>query len=700
MPGVSDPKFLFLGEQAWRAAPPAGPLRAGPEGRLQLLPMAAPVPGASPDIHSVAAGIASGTGGRLFWTDPVAGAIWVQQGERATPLPGVGLSGQFRNVAALATGPRGALYVADRGNDRIQVFALDHYQRIDVWDGFAAPHGLAASPDGRLLYVTETGRAGAGVTVVDTRSGQRLGAIGAGLLKTPRGLCVAPDGRLYVADPSLFHDGTAKGKGGVAVFSPEGEVLLQFAASEPTAVTAGPHRIWVGSESGGGIEQFLPDGSPAGTSSYYTGPAHDLHYVPAADRLYVATGAAGWNDPNTAAGPLVMAAAGAYAPAGSLITEPLDSKLPDCQWHKLVLRAAIPYGTRLTVETRTAPVLLSIGELEDGDWSEPVLFTGEAEGEMDLAVLAQPGRYLWLRITLEGSGVTTPELTWVRAYYPRSTYTDYLPPVFRSDPVSADFLDRFMLLFEHFLGDWEQKIDHMADLFSPQASPHLPELASWLDFRLNGRLPAAQQREWLSRAMDLHHERGTVQGLQELLRMYTDPNRPPVIVEGFTRRGFARLGDADAVEPGMGMQLGADTVLPGAPEGELVLGADRLGNGDLLVAGPALLASGAHQFTVFSYQYPGQPADQLAVLDAVLQAERPAQTLHALCEIRPAMRVGPQSIIGVDTVLAGTYPPAEAGGPELAAMALPGPGQTPQPGALRTELRPHAPVLDHGNRLR
>src|SRR5581483_4054225 len=53
-------------------------------------------------------------------------------------------------------GPRGSLYVADSGNDRIVVVDLVSEQLRGIWDGFDEPWDLAADAGGRL-YVVERG---------------------------------------------------------------------------------------------------------------------------------------------------------------------------------------------------------------------------------------------------------------------------------------------------------------------------------------------------------------------------------------------------------------------------------------------------------------------------------------------------------------------------------------------------------------
>ena len=60
-----------------------------------------------------------------------------------------------------------------------------------------------------------------------------------------------------------------------------------------------------------------------------------------------------------------------------------------------------------------------------------------------------PGRYLWVRVTLTGGGEATPALRSLRVLYPRHSYLDELPRVYRRDADMAGFLEHFLSLFEH-----------------------------------------------------------------------------------------------------------------------------------------------------------------------------------------------------------------------------------------------------------
>ncbi len=108
--------------------------------------------------------------------------------------------GEFDLPHAVCLDGRGRVYVADRENNRIQVFDGDG-KFLAVWKESGAPFGLFRAPDGRLFVAD--GRAGwVKVLGADGRPLGRFGekGTGPGQFQMPHMLCVDAHGAVYVAD--------------------------------------------------------------------------------------------------------------------------------------------------------------------------------------------------------------------------------------------------------------------------------------------------------------------------------------------------------------------------------------------------------------------------------------------------------------------------------------------------------------------
>lgn len=138
-----------------------------------------------------------------------------------------------------------------------------------------------------------------------------------------------------------------------------------------------------------------------------------------------------------------------------------------------------------------------------------------------------------------------------------SSYLNNLPAVFQQDADAAgvSFIGRFLLAFEKILsglGDpaepgLEERLHGISDpatggvllaglqrYFDPgmrgdttlpeaQRTPDefLPWLASWVALTLRDDWTAAEQRRLISRIVALYHQRGTKEGLRQMLETYT-----------------------------------------------------------------------------------------------------------------------------------------------------------------------------------
>ena len=89
--------------------------------------------------------------------------------------------------------------------------------------------------------------------------------------------------------------------------------------------------------------------------------------------------------------------------------------------------------------------------------------------------------------------------------------------------VDAEAMRRFLFIFQHQMTGVVDRISEISALTDPlTCDPRfLPWIASWVGFTLDEGLPLHQQRELVRRAIRLYRTRGTVAGMEEMIRVLT-----------------------------------------------------------------------------------------------------------------------------------------------------------------------------------
>ena len=216
-----------------------------------------------------------------------------------------------------------------------------------------------------------------------------------------------------------------------------------------------------------------------------------------------------------------------------------DSGLPGCVWHRLLLDACVPPGTRLTVQTRAADRLDEL-PLESFSPPEPApylradgaeiafyspLEEHEASGTWETLLQAAKGRWLEIAIRVEAGGRISPYFRSLRAYAPRFSYlAEYLPDVYQRDPKSAHFLDRFLSNVEGLFTSLEEHIAKAEGYFDPRIAPpeFLDWLAGWFGAKLDQDWDDTRRRLFIDHAEALYRWRGTEAGITALLSLAID----------------------------------------------------------------------------------------------------------------------------------------------------------------------------------
>jgi phage tail-like protein len=624
-------------------------------------------------------------------------------------LPCIGGDGdelrRFTDPQGIVVSRDGFLYVVDAGARRVQAFSLKGLALTGVW-GPIDGHGQAISSTPELdpnrpdlcpparVFPAGTWQPwgialahGGGAYVTDRANGlvhsfDRFGdwkwardgsAPDNPALVSPTHIAIDCEGRLYVVQEGILY---------IAVFDQDAKFLGRADPPErlapafrPGPLVAGPDgHLYVINQAAPQVEKYCCPAAPGAPVTFVAGScglpqqAGGIAFDADGDPLLTLP---------AAAQVIHLEGDRAFAVWGRYFTEALDSHRRACQWHRIVLKGVLPVGAQVTVETVTSEAVWEDSDLlslpEDA-WAGGQAWTGTPTPDWDCLVMSPPGRYLWLRLTITGPGTDTPLLGAVKVYYPRRTSAERLPAVYRAGP-DADFVDRFMSIFDS-VGD---RVDHVLDDFvaylEPAATPNLPAppsptagggggtdfltwLASWLGLAFDGTWTEATGRRLLANAAWLYARRGTIPGLIRAIQIVMgvegeECDRLTVtgVLEEFKLRRWALLG---------GSALGDQTMLWGRKV------VDRLEIGENSTIGSFRITDlgdpvrdpfhvYAHRFTVF---FPAACATDDAsrrAVDRMIQLAKPAHTIHQLEFVEPRLRIGIQATIGLDTAI-GRYP--------------------------------------------
>ncbi len=216
-----------------------------------------------------------------------------------------------------------------------------------------------------------------------------------------------------------------------------------------------------------------------------------------------------------------------------------DGAEADCVWHRIIIDACIPDGTRIHIESRTANTKESLEELAWQNEPEPYLRSDGSElplhqpfdenelrsaniGSWDLLLQNAIGRYIELRITLLGTRRSSPRIRSMRIYYPRFSYLNrYLPDTYRDDLISASFLDRFLGNVEGLYTSLEDKISNAQSIFDTRSAPaeFLDWLGAWLGAFMEPVWDENRKRLFIDNAVLLFRWRGTPLGLLAMIKL-------------------------------------------------------------------------------------------------------------------------------------------------------------------------------------
>jgi phage tail-like protein len=541
----------------------------------------------------------------LYILDAPARTIWVYDSVQGSVEP-LACTGALLSRPTSITYAPGTLYVADaEAAQRVIALAEVNWQIRWAVDAEAAPStkgwvptrpftpvDLAVGAEGDLYALDGENKA----VVKFDAAGRQAGLFGQSALASaqPRNLALSPEGYLYVLDPTarrvwkfdvgldgaLVNDDLIKFEDLAGAqklpskFQPSG-----FAVDSRGDLYVGERRSVASTEEDDRfIRRFDAEGHYLGEAGDFRGAGVELA-LDSEDWIYV-YGEEEDERKISVLKPVLRYTrlAGMSLVKGRYFSRSLDSAEEGTEWHKFVLDADLPANTQVQISYRAADDkqvtvrgstanldryveeasnldederVQRAADLDALDWSVPAVNAGDA------LVIDGVGRYLWLRVDLIGNEGSAPSIGSLRLDFPRATYLRYLPAVYQEDERSRDFLERFLSLFETFFAGTEGRISHLARYFDVDSQlatgDFLRWLASWLSIPEDKSWNEGQLRELVRRAPELYKQRGTREGLEAMIEIFTGER--PLVVEHFQTIACAQPSAASAKTDAAGRGL-------------------------------------------------------------------------------------------------------------------------------------------------
>ena len=240
---------------------------------------------------------------------------------------------------------------------------------------------------------------------------------------------------------------------------------------------------------------------------------------------------------------------------GIYISGAFDSGQPETVWHRLRIDMSIPGGAVVNVrlyasDTSEIWVPSSMGnnrvkaDINDYIYDENIdmnrkidmldyIGSKKYENMDDLLMFNLKGRYLWICFEIINYEKERVKIKSVKIEFPRVSFVDYLPDIYKEDEKEDSFLARYLGIFQSMYVDLEDRIDNTPIQFDTEKTnkDFLRWIADWMSIKNVSIWGENKLRTLIKEAVSIYKMKGTKHSIAKIVKEYTGVE--PIIVEQF-----------------------------------------------------------------------------------------------------------------------------------------------------------------------
>ncbi|BED92759.1 MAG: hypothetical protein RsTaC01_0628 [Candidatus Paraimprobicoccus trichonymphae] len=237
---------------------------------------------------------------------------------------------------------------------------------------------------------------------------------------------------------------------------------------------------------------------------------------------------------------------------GVFISSSFDGNFQEMIWHRLKIKSEVPQNGLLKLKIFASDykgifvkeIDKKINDLDEFFLDKKIsinkkievfesIKTKEFKNPKDLLLFDVTGRFLWIYLELVSYEKEQIKIEYLKIEFPRVTFADYLPDIYKESFENNLFLYRFVGIFQSMYVDTEDNIDFITLNFDPKIANYdfLQWISNWLSVKDVPIWGKEKLREILKHVVNLYKIKGTKISISLIVEEFVGTK--PIIIEHF-----------------------------------------------------------------------------------------------------------------------------------------------------------------------